>query len=59
MAQGVFRMNVKKVIFWGTILSGVAAAYLMYRRGVSLGDIASETIMHPVGSLIHELKTPS
>ena len=47
----------RKLIVWGTILSGAIAAYLMYKRGTPLGDIAKRTIAHPVGSLVHELKT--
>ena len=44
----------RRFIFWATIASGVIAAYLMYRRGESIGTIARETVQHPVGSLIQE-----
>ena len=47
----------KRVILWGTVLAGVAAAYLMYRRGESLGTIATRTVTNPVGSLVSELST--
>jgi hypothetical protein len=47
----------KRLLFWGTIVSGAAAAYLMYRRGESLGTIAQKTISNPIGSLTNELKT--
>lgn len=46
----------KKIFFWATIASGVAAAYLMYRRGESLGNIARKSLRDPVGSLMAELK---
>lgn len=47
----------KRILFWATILSGAGAAYLMYRRGVPAATIAKETFLHPVGSLVTELKT--
>ena len=46
----------RKVIFWTTILSGAIAAYLMFKRGESLGTIASQATTNPVGSLLGELK---
>ena len=45
----------RKLLLFATILSGVAAAYLMYRRGESLGTIAARSITNPVGSLISEV----
>lgn len=47
----------RRVIFWGTVIAGVAAAYLMYRRGEPLGAIASRTVSNPVGSLVTELSS--
>ena len=44
----------KRIVFWGTILAGATAAYMMYRRGESLGTIASRTVTNPVGSLVNE-----
>ena len=49
--------SMKRVILFATIASGFVAAYLMYRRGESLGSIAKQTITNPVGSLISEVKT--
>lgn len=46
----------KKLLFWGTALSGLTAAYLMYRRGESLPNIARKAGLHPISSLINELK---
>ncbi|WP_263383769.1 hypothetical protein [Granulicella arctica] len=46
----------KRLFFWGTILSGAAAAYLMYRRGESLGTIVKQATTNPVGTLSNELK---
>ncbi len=51
--------TMKKVLFWGTLIAGATAAYLMYRRGESLGTIAAHTVTNPVGSLVTELKTAS
>ncbi len=47
----------RRLIFWGTILSGVTAAYLMYRRGESLGTIAERAVTNPIGSLANELRS--
>ena len=49
--------SMKKVILFATIASGFVAAYLMYRRGESLGSIAKQTVTNPLGSLISEVKT--
>jgi hypothetical protein len=47
----------RKAIYWGTILAGVAAAYMMHKRGESLGQIAKNTILNPVGSFANEIQT--
>jgi hypothetical protein len=49
----------KRALFWGTIVAGAVAAYLMYRRGESMGTIAVRTVTNPVGSLVSELQTTS
>jgi hypothetical protein len=46
----------KRALFWGTIVAGAVAAYLMYRRGESMGTIAVRTVTNPVGSLVTELQ---
>lgn len=46
----------KRIFFWATLLSGAAAAYLMYRRGEPVSQIAKRTLAHPIGSLASELK---
>ena len=46
----------KKLIFWASVVSGVAAAYMMYRRGESMGSIAKQTLSNPVGTFAHEVK---
>jgi hypothetical protein len=46
----------KRVLFWGTIVAGAVAAYLMYRRGESLPTIAIRTVANPVGTLVSELQ---
>jgi hypothetical protein len=48
---------VKRALFWGTIAAGAVAAYMMYRRGESVGAIAVKTVTNPVGSLVSELQT--
>ena len=50
------RGSLQKAILWATVVSGFVAAYLMYRRGESLGSIAKQTITNPVGSLVSEVK---
>jgi hypothetical protein len=51
--------SMNRVILFATVACGFVAAYLMYRRGESLGSIAKQTIANPVGSLISEVKTRS
>jgi hypothetical protein len=46
----------KKALFWGTIVAGAVAAYMMYRRGESVGAIAVRAVTNPVGSLVSELQ---
>lgn len=46
----------RKFLFWGSVVSGVAAAYFMYRRGEGIGTIAMKATTNPVGSLVGELK---
>ena len=48
--------SMTKFIFYATIVSGCVAAYLMYRRGESLGATASRTFTNPIGSLVTEVK---
>jgi hypothetical protein len=51
------REDLRKLIVAGMVISGVAAAFLMYRRGESLFGIARKTITNPVGSLVSEVQT--
>jgi hypothetical protein len=46
----------KKLIFWASIISGVLAAYSMFKRGESLGTIARETTANPIGALASEIR---
>jgi hypothetical protein len=46
----------QKLVVSATVISGVVAAYLMYRRGESLGKIAMRTILNPIGSLVSEVR---
>ena len=46
----------RRLLFWTTLLSGAAAAYLLFKRGVPAGTIVSEVTAHPVATLMHELK---
>jgi hypothetical protein len=48
--------TLSKVILYATVISGVVAAYLMYRRGESMFSIARKTVTNPVGSLVSEVK---
>jgi hypothetical protein len=49
------KSTLSQVVFYATIASGLVAAYLMYRRGESLGTIARRTVTNPVGSMISEV----
>ena len=51
------RPDLRKLIVAGMVISGVAAAILMYRRGESLFGIARKAITNPVGSLVSEVGT--
>ena len=46
----------RKAIYWGTIVAGAVAAYLMWRRGESVGTIAKSAITNPVGTLVNEVQ---
>ena len=46
----------KRVIYWATIAAGVTAAYLMYRRGVPVLQIAQKAAMNPLGALVNEVQ---
>lgn len=46
----------KRIFFWATVLSGAAAAYLMYRRGEQPLQIARKAIGSPYQSLASEIK---
>ena len=48
--------TIRKIIVVGTIVSGVVAAYLMYRRGTPILTIARRTLTNPVGALVGELR---
>jgi hypothetical protein len=48
--------TVRKLIVWGSVLSGVVAAYLMYKRGAPILSIAKKTVTNPVGALVGELR---
>jgi hypothetical protein len=41
---------------YATVISGIVAAYLMYRRGESIFSVARKTIPNPIGSLVSEVK---
>jgi hypothetical protein len=50
------RSTFSKVVLYATVISGLVAAYLMYRRGESIVTIAKNTVTNPVGSLVSEVK---
>jgi hypothetical protein len=47
--------RLRRLFVLATVICGVAAAYLMYRRGEPLGAIAKKTITNPVGALASEM----
>jgi hypothetical protein len=49
--------TMRRIFYYATLAAGVAAAFLMYRRGASLTDIAKNTIINPVGSFVNEVKS--
>lgn len=46
----------KKAIFWGTMAAGVAAAYLMVKRGAPLHEVLTKTLRNPFGALGTEVQ---
>ena len=48
--------SMSKVFVFATLVCGFVAAYMMYKRGESLGSIAKQTITNPVVSLVSEVK---
>lgn len=46
----------RKFLYWASIAAGVTAAYLMYRRGVPLTQIARKAIGNPLGTLVSEVR---
>jgi hypothetical protein len=52
----VTQSSLSKVILYATVISGVVAAYLMYRRGESVFSIARKSVFNPVGSLVSEVR---
>jgi hypothetical protein len=50
------QVAVRRLIFFAMVVSGLVAAYLMYRRGESVMSIARQTVTNPVGSLVSEVK---
>ncbi len=46
----------RRLIVWASLISGVVAAYLMYKRGESLGNIAQKATTNPIGTLATEIK---
>jgi hypothetical protein len=50
------QVALRRLLFFATVVSGLVAAYLMYRRGESVMSIARQTVTNPVGSLVSEVK---
>jgi hypothetical protein len=50
------REKLQRLIVVATFVAGVAAAYLMHRRGEPFLGIAKKTITNPVGALATEVK---
>ena len=49
----------RKVLFYTTVACGAVAAYLLFRRGVPVSQIAADVMQHPIGTLVHELQSAS
>jgi len=50
------RSSINMMIVFATVVSGLVAAYLMYRRGESFLSIAKQTAANPIGSMVAEVK---
>ncbi len=46
----------KRVVYWATIACGLTAAYLMYKRGVPVLQIAQKAATNPLGALVDEVQ---
>lgn len=46
----------KRVVYWATIACSVTAAYLMYKRGVPVLQIAKKAVANPLGALMDEVQ---
>ncbi len=46
----------RKFFFYATIASGALAAYLLFKRGVPVTEIAQDVLQNPFGTLVHELE---
>lgn len=46
----------KRLSFWITLFAGATAAYLMYKRGESLPNIAKNAMTNPLGTFAKEVK---
>ncbi len=46
----------RKLVVWGSVIAGAVAAYMMYKRGTPIMDIAKKAVTNPVGSLVTELR---
>ena len=49
----------RKLFLYATITSAAVAAYLLYKRGVPVSQIATNIIQHPIGTLVNELQNAS
>ncbi len=49
----------KRLIYWATIAAAVSAAYLMYKRGVPVLQIAQKAATNPLGALLNEVQQTS
>ena len=48
--------SMSKVFVFATLVCGFVAAYMMYKRGESLGSIAKQAVTNAVGSFVSEIK---
>lgn len=46
----------RRIFIWATVASGAIAAYMMFRRGAPLSEIARKAVVNPIGSMVSEFK---
>ena len=46
----------RKMVVWRIVIARTVAAYLLYKRGAPIKDIAKKAVTNPVEALVPELR---